>query len=706
MTDHVRRVLVVVVTHQSAQVVQECLRSIPAAVSDGPEATTVVVDNASTDETLALVEEVAPDVEKLSLSTNDGYAAAINAAMARFMTAETDAVMVLNPDVRLEAGSIASLLEALEVPGVGIAVPLLTHESGSLQPSLRREPTVLRALGEAVLGGDLAGRFPILGEVVVDPESYSRPNRVAWATGAAMLISSECLRSVGAWDESYFLYSEETDYCLRAKDRGFAVMFWPDAAAVHIGGESNSSPRLWSILTRNRIRQFRSRHGILRSMAFGAAVLLNECIRAALGRSTNREALGDLVSGDRDVRASGLEPDGYVCFSAQDWWYFSRGHSDFQLMTRIAEREPVVFVNSLGMRMPRPGTTSTPWGRIGRKLRSMGRGLRSPLVDVPGFHVLTPFFLPIYGEGLLAAANRWLIQVQVRRAMSRAGMSRPAVVVTLPTAWPIARRLERARTIVYRSDRYSALPEADTSLIAALEREMLQDADLTLFASSALLEEEGPKTPSPVLLRHGVDLEAFRPADELTVSDRLDQIGQPRAGFVGMIDAYTVDVGLLDELARSYPDVQFVLAGQVEVDIEELCSRANVHHLGVLPFEEVPSVLAGLDVLLMPWQRNEWIRHCNPIKLKEYLAVGRPVLSTDFPEARNYESVIRIAERPSDFVDALGELIAGNSASTPALRRAAVASETWATQVDTMMDLVDAPPSRTVADSSGSCAAS
>ncbi|MEZ5267930.1 MAG: glycosyltransferase [Microthrixaceae bacterium] len=190
--------------HQSAQVVQECLRSIPAAVSDGPEATTVVVDNASTDETLALVEEVAPDVEKLSLSTNDGYAA-VNAAMARFMTAETDAVMVLNPDVRLEAGSIASLLEALEVPGVGIAVPLLTHESGSLQPSLRREPTVLRALGEAVLGGDLAGRFPILGEVVVDPESYSRPNRVAWATGAAMLISSECLRSVGAWDESYFL---------------------------------------------------------------------------------------------------------------------------------------------------------------------------------------------------------------------------------------------------------------------------------------------------------------------------------------------------------------------------------------------------------------------------------------------------------------------------------------------------------------------
>ena len=125
--------------------------------------------------------------------------------------------------------------------------PLIRHEDGTPAKSLRRTPTVLRALGEAVLG-ERAGRYPSLGETVVDPAAYRRPGVTDWATGAAMLISADCARACGPWDESFFLYSEETDFALRAGDLGLATAFVPAAEVIHLGGESRVSPALWSLL--------------------------------------------------------------------------------------------------------------------------------------------------------------------------------------------------------------------------------------------------------------------------------------------------------------------------------------------------------------------------------------------------------------------------------------------------------------------------
>lgn len=107
---------------------------------------------------------------------------------------------------------------------VGISVPLLYEEDGrTLVHSLRRESSVTRALGEAVIGNRRAGRFPHLSELVTDSAAYERPTYADWATGALMALSADCLAACGPWDESFFLYSEETEYCLRARDRGFAT---------------------------------------------------------------------------------------------------------------------------------------------------------------------------------------------------------------------------------------------------------------------------------------------------------------------------------------------------------------------------------------------------------------------------------------------------------------------------------------------------
>ena len=111
-----------------------------------------------------------------------------------------------------------------------------------------------------------------------------------------MLISAQCWRACAPWDESFFLYSEETDFALRARDAGYATRFTPQARAVHLGGESRQSSGLWSLLVLNRVRLYRRRRGRLRGVAFWAALLLRELSRAAIGRRPSRAAARALLS--------------------------------------------------------------------------------------------------------------------------------------------------------------------------------------------------------------------------------------------------------------------------------------------------------------------------------------------------------------------------------------------------------------------------
>lgn len=287
------RVAVIVVTYNSAAVLPGFLAALPDGMT-GLDWHLVVADNDSADDTVELVETLAPQATVVRTGRNAGYAAGVNAALAA--AGDHGPVLICNPDIRMRHGCAARLLDSLG-DGVGIAVPLL-YEEGRDTPhhSLRRESSVLRALGEAVIGNRRAGRFPPLSELVTDPAAYRRPTRADWATGALMAVSADCLAACGPWDESFFLYSEETEYCLRARDLGYATQLEPTAQAVHLGGDSRVSPWLWSLLTLNRVRLYRRRHGPVATVCFRAAVLLRETSRALLGRAASRAAVAALLT--------------------------------------------------------------------------------------------------------------------------------------------------------------------------------------------------------------------------------------------------------------------------------------------------------------------------------------------------------------------------------------------------------------------------
>jgi GT2 family glycosyltransferase len=287
-------VAVIVVTYNSEAVVGQLLDSLSGAL-DGLRADVVVVDNSSTDATVALLSERTDC--RVVVQPNRGFSAGINAGVR--VAAPAPAIVILNPDARLGQGSIRLLVAALGLDRVGIAVPRVTNERGELELSLRREPTLLRALGLNDRG------WPRFAEYVQEPAAYQSSHSVDWALGAVMATSRRCFDELGGWDESFFLYSEETDYCLRARDRGLLTWFAADATAVHIGGGSGRNDRTHQMQILNRVRLYRRRHGAAASWAYYWLTVLSELswllrgspharasIRSLLRPSTRPEALG------------------------------------------------------------------------------------------------------------------------------------------------------------------------------------------------------------------------------------------------------------------------------------------------------------------------------------------------------------------------------------------------------------------------------
>lgn len=386
---------------------------------------------------------------------------------------------------------------------------------------------------------------------------------------------------------------------------------------------------------------------------------------------------------------SGAPEPGWICFSAQDWWYHNRAHSDFQLIRRVARERPVLFVNSIGMRMPAPGRSSQFARRILRKAKSMLRFLKQPLADTPNFHVLTPVILPFYGSKTMRAVNARLVREQVRMVAKWIGIDPDDAVlfVTIPTAVDVVRDWPRRALVTNRSDLHSAFEETDQGLIRSLEQELVSSSDLALYTSHSLLRTEGSIAGDrAVFFDHGVDYERFASATG-TPHPALADIPRPIIGFFGGIDDYVVDLDLLKRVAQDLPDCSLVLIGDATCPIDDLVGLPNVHWLGFRPYEEIPSYGAGFDVALMPWLRNAWIEQCNPIKLKEYLAIGMPVVSTDFPEVHFYSDAIAVAGDHDEFVSRIREALDGDAVGTQQSRKARVEGATWDRQAEELINL-------------------
>jgi len=401
--------------------------------------------------------------------------------------------------------------------------------------------------------------------------------------------------------------------------------------------------------------------------------------------------------------AEPLEPnqgcDGIVWFGNVDWWYHNRGHSSVRIATRLAKRgRTVLWINSIGMRLPVPGRTEIAWKRYARKLKSLTRGLRRD--EETGLWIYSPFFVPRYSPGMIELNGR-LLAWQVALLRRRLGLKRPSLAVSMPTMTPAAERLRWHRVLFERCDDFTTLPEADTPVIDSLECRLLTLSDAAAYVSSELLEQDrarGRSAPASELVGHGVDFEtlsACRPPGGPPpgpLPSPLSGLSRPILGFFGGMDDYRMDVELMVASARfaASRGGSLVLIGPEQMDLSRVKAEPNVRLVGQVPPEDLPRLAAHFDVGIIPFLRNDFNRLCSPIKLKEYLAIGFPVVATSLPAYKPYEGLIATVETHTEFLEALERaLLEPNPKAASRNRRSAVESDDWnrvADQFETMLD--------------------
>ncbi len=329
----------------------------------------------------------------------------------------------------------------------------------------------------------------------------------------------------------------------------------------------------------------------------------------------------------------------------EDWG--AHPSSTQHLIRRLARDYRVLWVNSIGLRRPRLSVRDLR--RVAEKLRNMLKPMSAEALPASpaGLQIVQPRVLSWPGNPLARQLNRRLLGRQLRQAMASMGMHNPLVWSSLPSAVDVLDLLDPAAVIYYCGDDFSALAGVDHTAVQRQEQQLVDRADLVLAASAAL-QARFPAAKTR-LLAHGVDARPFA-SDYLRPADL--PYGKPIMGFYGSLSNW-LDTDLLLEVARALPHWNLVLIGPLQCDLRTLLTLPNVHWLGPRSHSQLPAYVQHWQVSLLPFLDNAQIRACNPLKLREYLATGKPLVSTDFPALDGYRQHVQIARGAEDFVQAI-----------------------------------------------------
>ena len=367
-----------------------------------------------------------------------------------------------------------------------------------------------------------------------------------------------------------------------------------------------------------------------------------------------------------------------VCF-AKDW----DGHptSNTHLMRLLARRNRVLWLESVAMRAPHVGS-GRDLRRMARRLAAAARGVRRVEADL---WVASPLVLPLPHSPWASALNRRLLRWTVGRLCRRLGMERFQVWTFLPTAGDHARALGGRPLVYYCVDDWAHSPNHDGARVAEAEARLCQAADVVFATSQLLVAEKRRWNRRTHHAPHGVDHAHFARALDpaLPIAAEVAQLRRPVLSVVGLLD-WRIDTTLLAALADRRPDWSLALVGPTLTDLGALAARPNVHLLGRVPYARLPAVLKGCAVGLIPFVVDDYTRHIEPVKLREYLSAGLPVVATALPEVAAIDASCRTVRGVDDLVAAVEAALRDCGPEARTRRSMGMASQTWEARVEAL----------------------
>jgi len=339
-----------------------------------------------------------------------------------------------------------------------------------------------------------------------------------------------------------------------------------------------------------------------------------------------------------------------ICFAPSDWWGMNPSCTT-HIMSKLAKHNKVLYINPFSSDLL--GVKKGIGKRIPRKLKSIAKCLRRPKKNL---YVFSPIFFPLHGNRVVDNINNVLLKMQIRLACRLAGINEPILWIENPRSADMIELFDSKLVVYHVSDHFDKCRYISNKVkLQDREKNITDSSDLLICVSQALYEDKSAQHDNVFYLPHAVDYGLFQDAAENNAClDELSNIPRPIIGYYGTMSASN-DIELLLWCARHLPKMSFVLAGQITGgDYSDLEKLPNVYLLGKLPYEKIPALCANFDVCMLQWKMTEWIRCCNPLKLMEYMASGRPIVSVPIDEVvKKYSDVVSLAYNKKEFCNAI-----------------------------------------------------
>ncbi len=348
-----------------------------------------------------------------------------------------------------------------------------------------------------------------------------------------------------------------------------------------------------------------------------------------------------------------------IHFSGDDYWN-SNPHSRYHINKNFVKLGyKVLWINPLGTRFPSVKKKNFS-NRIIRKLKSIFKFLKKADENL---YVYTPMLIPVFKKGFYLNLNKIIFLFQITIISAILKIKKPLLFFSTPLYAFALNLINYSRAIYYYSDYYTAyreLNDESRKYLEFLDNELYKRADAIYCASREIYSSLKIKNSRANIfyLPHAVDYEHFNNGNKReNLPHEIHSIKNPLIGYYGTLTDSN-DWQLIDYCSKERPEYNFVFIGRKDISLPEIENRSNIYFLGKKSYDELPLYASHFDVCIMFWKRREWIKNSSPLKLKEYLSMGKPVVSTFIEEVNeNYNDVVYIADTKEKFLEYIDEAL-------------------------------------------------
>lgn len=384
-----------------------------------------------------------------------------------------------------------------------------------------------------------------------------------------------------------------------------------------------------------------------------------------------------------------LENHDIICFAPTDWWGMNPSCTT-HIMRNLAKANRVIYINPVSSDLLGVKKRKGFLIRICRKAKSL---LKFSSKINHNLYVVSPWFLPFQGIRPIDAINNLMLKIQLRLIMFFLKIKHPILWAENIRCADIIPSFSWKLIVYHVSDVFDQCPyTSNKAMLKKRDDYITRKSDLLVCVSTKLYESKKNINPNVCYLPHGVDFSFFREhAERKDVYQSLKDIPKPIAGYFGTLTAQN-DIDILEYCAAHLPDIHFVFAGRITAgDYSKLMAMKNVTFLGNVDYQQIPKLCSMFDVCLLPWKMTNWIENCNPLKLFEYMASGKPIVSVPIPEvAANYSDVVSIAGDKHQFCRAIKWELQYDTEQRREKRIALAFSHSWENQNNHLSDIIQA----------------